>query len=814
MSNTNRIIIAAPKSGSGKTMITCGLITALKNRGLKVCSMKCGPDYIDPMYHRRALGVEAGNLDSFFLDSDTLKNNLLKHIKRNNADICVIEGVMGYYDGLAGVSTEGSTYDIASKTHTNVILVIDIKGMSASVSPLISGLLAYKNDNGISGVILNRCSDSIYSRLKGLVEEECGVKVLGYMPDIKNVSVPSRHLGLLNPEEIDDFSEWAERISGQIEKTIDVQAIIELSETAVDIDEEIDDASDIKAQDVKDSKVTIAVARDEAFSFYYDENIDFLKQNGAKIVYFSPIHDQHLPKEIDGLILGGGYPELYAGALSENVSMRNDIRVMIDNKLPFLAECGGYMYLQDSLVDSKGDRHEMVGFFHGEASPVGGLRRFGYVEMTTSIPGVLGDKGTVLRGHEFHHWDCTDNGNSFIAVKPMTDVSYLCEKYSETYAAGFVHLFYENNPVAIRNWLDRCLYYRSGRLTKAKWDSIAKPIDGLGKLEDLVCKINSIRRDYANSKIGDSALVVMCADHGVVSEGVTQTDSSVTQVVSENVAKGASSVAIMAKYNGMQVYSVDIGMCCDRYPDKELKAGSVIDRKIRPGTDNLAVSDAMTFDDCEKAIEVGIDIVRELSENGIGVIATGEMGIGNTTPTSALCAAILDITPEAATGRGAGLDDKGYIKKIDVVNKAKNRVKDILDKINSSEEPVLYEDIIKFVASIGGFEIAGMIGIYLGGFKYNIPIIMDGAISCVSALCASMMDIRVKDYIIPSHLSTDGATKLVMDRLEMDPIIHGNMRLGEGTGAVALMPLLNMAFEVFSNMPTFDDIQIDKYERK
>lgn len=338
--------------------------------------------------------------------------------------------------------------------------------------------------------------------------------------------------------------------------------------------------------------------------------------------------------------------------------------------------------------------------------------------------------------------------------------------------------------------------------TKARWDSIAKPIDSLGLLEEHVCKLCAIAGDIVPYNLDKRALVVMCADHGVVCEGVTQTGSEVTRVVADNFAANMSSVNYMSGVAGVDVFAVDIGMLGEAYPEKEIVLGKVIDRKIAEGTNNLAIEPAMTVKQCEQAIHTGKEFVKQLKNKGYKIILTGEMGIGNTTPSSVLAALLLNQSAESVTGRGAGLDDKGLTIKKQVVARAITRV---------NEQNIT--DPMQILAEVGGYEIAGMVGMYLGGVDEQIPIVIDGAISAVAALVAASINPYVPMYTFASHVSEEPIGALVQQALKLPAIIHGKLCLGEGSGAVALLPLLDMGLSVYRNMGTFDDLQIEAYDR-
>ena len=329
-----RIMIAAPKSGSGKTTITCGLLQIFKENGEDISSCKCGPDYIDPMFHRQVLGVPSRNLDTFFTGEEGTRKLFLKD--RREDELVVMEGVMGLYDGLGGIREEGSSYHLAKVTQTPILLVVDAKGMGRSVIPLIAGFLAYDKAHLIRGVIFNRMSAAYYEILKPLAEDELGIAVLGYFPENKDLQIASRHLGLCMPGELEDLQGQIRMTAERLRETADISKLLQIAEEAEPLEEEtvvedsepgekISDNAAEKTDSVENDEAMhprIAVARDEAFCFYYEENLRLLEQAGAEPVYFSPLHDRNLPENIHGLLLGGGYPELYAGQLSAQRSGR------------------------------------------------------------------------------------------------------------------------------------------------------------------------------------------------------------------------------------------------------------------------------------------------------------------------------------------------------------------------------------------------------------------------------------------------------------------------------------------------------------
>lgn len=435
--NTPRVMFAATRSGSGKTTVTCGVLAALKKQNIKVQAYKCGPDYIDPMFHRTVLGIDTGNLDTFFADADAIGRILARDTK--DAELIVMEGVMGYYDGVGGATTMASSYELSKVTKTPVVLIVDAKGASVTLAAIIRGIMECKKDSRIVGVILNRVSPMFYSRIKHVIETECGIPVLGYLPEDASFAVPSRHLGLLQPDEMQKQRDWVETVAKAARKTIDIDGILEIAAQAEML--QIQKATGETEKSKFPAGYRIGVARDAAFSFYYRENLRMLEDMGATLVYFSPLTDAHV-SEVDALIFGGGYPELYAKQLYENQSMRASVWQALEAGMPCHAECGGFLYLGKSLADAEGNVYEMVGFLDGAGFRTERLQRFGYVELAPQETDAFA-VNTVLRGHEFHYWDSTDCGDACLAWKPLSkQKTYPCMVKKKGTFAGFPHLYY------------------------------------------------------------------------------------------------------------------------------------------------------------------------------------------------------------------------------------------------------------------------------------------------------------------------------------------------------------------------------------
>lgn len=445
---TPRLMLAAASSGSGKTTIACAILQALTRMGEHPVSFKCGPDYIDPMFHRQVLGIPSRNLDLFFSDEATAAYLLQKNSE--NFSLAFIEGVMGYYDGIA-TTTEASSWQLAKATQTPVVLVLNCKGMSVSIAAQLGGYLSYQPDSQIKGVILNQVSKSIYPEIKALIEQRYDVAVCGYMPKMSDCSLESRHLGLVTAEEIGDLQQRLEKLGEQAMQTIDLPLLLKIAAQAPALA-----VPAVQLPAPNPTPLRIGVARDKAFSFYYADNLELLEQLGAQLVEFSPLHDPQLPDDLDGLLLGGGYPELYADTLSQNRTLMAQIKASLQNGLPCIAECGGFQYLCEQLEGADSKSYPMVGFLPGSSFRTPSLRRFGYVRLTAQKDNLLCKKGEGFAAHEFHYWDSQHCGNGCIAQKPYRRSSWECVVCDENFWAGYPHLYFYANVQMAKNFLNRC----------------------------------------------------------------------------------------------------------------------------------------------------------------------------------------------------------------------------------------------------------------------------------------------------------------------------------------------------------------------
>ncbi|MDO4862642.1 MAG: cobyrinate a,c-diamide synthase [Ruminococcus sp.] len=435
-----RIIIGGTKSGCGKTTVTCAVLAALKKRGINVSAFKCGPDYIDPMFHRKVIGVSSHNLDSFFCERDTLLALLDEHGR--NSDISVIEGVMGFYDGSCG-----SAHSLSEITETPAIIVIDCKGMSDSIGAVMSGFLNYRQ-NRIAGFIFDRLPE----KLIPLAEELCrelGTEYFGCLPK-SDVTIESRHLGLVTADEIGDIQAKLTRLGELAEQYIDIDKLLETESSPLP---SYRAPSIVKLPNAP----VIAVSRDSAFCFMYGENVELLEKMGCKIEYFSPLTDCAVPRA-DGLILCGGYPELYASELAENRAMLASVKSCIDAGMPTIAECGGFMYLHDELTDKNGKSYPMAGVINGRTFPTGRLQRFGYITLNAKRDTILCGQGGAVRAHEFHYWDSTSCGSGLTAEK-NDGRTWDCCHISEHFYAGFPHIYFYSDIAAAERFVKKCIEY-------------------------------------------------------------------------------------------------------------------------------------------------------------------------------------------------------------------------------------------------------------------------------------------------------------------------------------------------------------------
>lgn len=445
-----KLLIAGTSSGVGKTTLSLGIMQALKKRGYVVQPYKVGPDYIDTAYHTKIAGRSSRNLDSYMLEDEKVKylfNRAMSH-----ADVAVVEGVMGLYDGRGTKVDDCSSGAVAKLLKLPVILVIDAKAMSASSAAMVMGYQMIDPEVKIAGIIANKVrTEGHFQLVKQSIEHYCKVPVLGYFPPDEKITLPSRHLGLVPSSELEALEETFEKLGEAIEKYIDLDQLLEICES-----EEVTTCFKPEIKQDRCMKV-MAVAFDEAFNFYYEDNLELLRDLGVKLVYFSPLRDEELPS-CDLIYIGGGFPEIFAKALERNHKIRQQLKKAHEKGIPIYGECGGLMYLGERLIDLEGNSFEMVGILEGESHMTTGLKHFGYCYGEALEDTFLSQRGMILRGHEFHHSEFhTKEKAAYSMKKNLQDEKSKCWQggYSKgNTLASYLHFHFYSDLKAVERFLN------------------------------------------------------------------------------------------------------------------------------------------------------------------------------------------------------------------------------------------------------------------------------------------------------------------------------------------------------------------------
>ncbi len=445
------IVVAGTNSGSGKTTISIGLMGALLRHGLKVQPFKSGPDYIDPSYHTMVTGVSSRNLDTWMLGSESVLELYCRAAEGN--DISVVEGVMGLYDGRYSTTDDGSTAELAKLLQAPVILIIDSRSGARSVAAVARGFRDFDPDLRFAGVILNGIGSTMhYDICREAIEYYTSLPVLGYLPRRDDIVLPERHLGLIPAAEDLVQQTVFERLVSQCTETFDIQRIVELAETAG----KPEPIRRLFPETPIPTSVRIAVARDRAFSFYYQDNLDLLKAWGAELIDFSPIRDTRLPENSNGIYLGGGFPEMYAAELANNDSMKKDISNAVESGMPVLAECGGYMYLGKSINNFEDNRYPMAGIFPIESQIKSHKLSLGYRTVTACEDNILLKKGERTRAHEFH-WSTLTAGDEKPNAWSVEEKGGFIEGFQRNnLLASYIHIHFGSNPNIAPNFVENC----------------------------------------------------------------------------------------------------------------------------------------------------------------------------------------------------------------------------------------------------------------------------------------------------------------------------------------------------------------------
>ncbi|MCM3584932.1 cobyrinate a,c-diamide synthase [Mesobacillus maritimus] len=447
----NRFVLAGSGSGVGKTTFTIGIMRALMKRGLTVQGFKCGPDYIDPTYHTAVTKRPSRNIDSFMMSHDTVRAIVAR--ASQDVEVAMIEGVMGFYDGKSPLSNEGSAADLSEITKSPVILIFNAASMARSAAAIVKGFQLLEEHSNIVGVLANQLgSKSHFEIVKSAIEQECGIPVIGYLPKGAVPTLPSRHLGLVPAIERGDLDSYFDRLAEAIEETVDLEQLLDITKA-----QSLDVPVSIFDPQPQGQEVHIAVAKDAAFNFYYEENLELLRAYGATLHFFSPLKNEEVPKIAQGLYIGGGFPEEFAESLAKNEATKQSIRAALERGLPTLAECGGFMFLTEEIVNRQGQVFPMVGVIPGRVRMQAKLAALGYREMT-GVPGnFLLNEREQAKGHEFHYstYEGEDSSPAYFSKGRFRaqQEGYLHKKL----VAGYTHFHFASNPQLVKNWLTTCL---------------------------------------------------------------------------------------------------------------------------------------------------------------------------------------------------------------------------------------------------------------------------------------------------------------------------------------------------------------------
>lgn len=447
----NRFVLAGTGSGVGKTTFTIGIMRALMKRNLTVQGFKCGPDYIDPTYHTAVTKRPSRNIDSFMMAHDVVRDIVAR--ASSDADVSIIEGVMGFYDGKSPLSNEGSAAHISELTNSPVILIVNAASMARSVAAIVKGFQQLDEKANIVGVIANQLgSKSHYDIVKTAIEAECNVPVIGYLQKGAVPAMPSRHLGLVPAIERGDLDTYFDELATAIEATVDLDQLLAITKAL-----EIQVTTSIFEKNESAPTVHIAVAKDAAFNFYYEENLELLRANGAQLHFFSPLQNEGVPSCAQGLYIGGGFPEEFAQTLAENSVAKQSIQEAITRGLPTLAECGGFMYLTESIMNRAGETYSMLGVIPGNVKMQDKLAALGYREITGVSGNFLISEQEQAKGHEFHYsvYEGTHDTPAYFSKGRFRaqQEGYL----KQNLVAGYTHFHFASNPQLVRNWLQTCL---------------------------------------------------------------------------------------------------------------------------------------------------------------------------------------------------------------------------------------------------------------------------------------------------------------------------------------------------------------------
>ncbi|MFB5192975.1 cobyrinate a,c-diamide synthase [Alicyclobacillus fastidiosus] len=456
--NRPRMVIAGTHSGAGKTTVTLALMAALTRRGMKVQGFKVGPDYIDPSYHSAVTKVPSRNLDTWLMKGEIVREVFDRGSER--ADISIIEGVMGLYDGKDPLSNAGSTAHVSLLLEAPVVLVVDVASMARSAAAMVLGFQQMEPRLRLAGVIVNQVgSKGHYELVKAAIEQVCKVPVVGYFTRREAMQIPERHLGLIPALERQEMAPLIESLADAADESIDVDAIIGLANLHAAWEAP---TPSLFVGEPRAKTVTLAVARDSAFNFYYPENLELLEWYGAKLVYFRPLEGEVVPADADGVYIGGGFPEEFAKRLAGQRHVLESVRCAAHQGMPIYAECGGFMFLTKTLTDAHGSLHEMAGIVPAAVCMQSELAAIGYREVTARTDNLLLLRGEAARGHEFHYSTAVFDGVGWPYAYDTKGWSVTLEGYAQgNVLAGYTHLHFASNPAMVERFIQACRDFRN-----------------------------------------------------------------------------------------------------------------------------------------------------------------------------------------------------------------------------------------------------------------------------------------------------------------------------------------------------------------
>ncbi len=816
-----RLVIAAPASGHGKTTVATGLMAALAARGLAVSGHKVGPDYIDPGYHAMATGRPGRNLDPFMVGEQRIVPLLLHGAA--SADVAVIEGVMGLFDGRLGTAGESSTAHVAGLTSSPVILVVDISHASRTHAAVVAGLAQFDPAVRIAGVILNKARTTRHAEEVSQALTQTGIPVLGVLPRDGGVQTPSRHLGLVPAAERAESAATVARLADVIDKHIDLDAVLEIARQAPPLAGTAwDPAAEITAR--ANTRPVVAVAGGRAFTFRYAETDELLRAAGCDVVEFDPLTDPALPAGTAGIYLGGGFPEVHAAELAGNAALINDLKTAIEAGVPTVAECAGLAYLCDTLDDAP-----VIGVVNATAAMTPRLT-LGYRTATCPTDSLLGRAGEQVTGHEFHRTRVTPPAGPATpgeTISAAWDLPAAADGFAgPTLHASYLHIHWAGHPHLAQRFADAAHEHAAGdnrwvgpsRRESPTRDASAAPEPGpeqldvaafrepipppspefaaaaatrlaglatppgaLGRMGDAGVWLAAAQGAVPPRQLANVRLTIFAGDHGVAGHGVSAFPSAITAATVRAALNGQLGVSSLAAAHGVAVRVLDLGVD-DDFGDLAPDVRATLQAyKIRRSSGAIHLEDALTQHEVLAALSAGADVAIQEIRAGGQLLISGDLGIGNTTPAAALVAAGLGLPAGEVVGRGSGIDDKALRHKTTVIDTALARVGD------RATDPVAT------LAALGSADLAASTGYLLTAARLGVPALLDGLMAVACALTADRIAPGAAAWFIAGHRSTEPAQSLALDKLGLAPILDLEMRLGEGSGAVAAVPLLRSA---------------------